>query len=110
EIPVGAALNLIELSADGNHILLSLDLEGLMAEGEDVTVLPNVLSVSIEDLQKLDLSLVEITDFDGGFGSYLVPEELAGRGGKVKMTYCLADVRVFATSKCKAKVARPEFA
>ncbi|NCN39968.1 hypothetical protein GW916_01835 [bacterium] len=113
DIPVGSSLSIIERSEDGRFLTLSLDLEGLMADGVDVSELPNLMKVSASELLKLNPSIVEVTSFEDGFGHFVVPEELAAKkkGGRAKMTYCLADVRIFASSKnCRAKIARVKFA
>lgn len=113
DVPAGSILTLIDQSEDGQVVTLSFDLEGMMAEGKDVSELPNLLKVRAFELSKLDLSMTEISYNEEGDGSIVIPEFLAARkkGGKAKMTYCLVDVRVFAASKaCKAKIQRVPYA
>jgi len=112
DVAAGSLLSVTDESSDGRFVTLSFDLEGMMAEGKDVSELPNLVKVNAFELSKLDLSMVTETAMGDGTGEIIIPEFLAGKGkGRAKMTYCLRDVRVFASGKnCRAKIARVSLA
>ncbi len=107
DLPVGSMLTIVEESEDGEYATVSPDLEGMMDEGIDVSEMPNLFKIKISELSALGLQMIQLTEIDGEESDFVIPEVVAGRKkGRAKMTYCLRDVRVYASSSCKTKIAR----
>ncbi len=106
DLPVGTLLTIVEQSETGEYSTLSLNIEEMIDAGVDVSGMPNLFRVKTSELNLVDLEVIQLTEIDGEEQDYVLPETVAARKkrGRAKMTYCLRDVRLFASSKCGAKI------
>jgi hypothetical protein len=113
-IPEGSVLQFVDESEDGQEVSFSFDLEGMMADGQDVSDLPGIIKVRAADLARLSLGPIRLGEIESEEGideDVILPEIVAGKRAKKRkstMTYCLQDVRLWASANCKAKVIRTE--